>query len=110
MSKRHPHPHSLTIPHAEVAAFCRRWGIVRLALFGSALRPQDFRHDSDIDLLATFAPDSRHTLLDLVQMEGDLSDLFGRRVDLGEREAVEFDTNPARRQSILADQVVIYEA
>jgi len=98
----------VSIPYGEVMRFCRRWQIIRLALFGSVLR-EDFRPDSDIDMLATFAPESLHTLLDLVQMESDLSHIFGRRVDLGEREAVESDTNLMRRQSILSSQQVIFD-
>jgi len=106
---RQSRPRQISIPYGEVMRFCRRWRIRRLALFGSVLRPDDFRDDSDIDMLATFAPDSPHTLLDLVQMESDLSHIFGRRVDLGEREAVDSDTNAVRRQSILSSQKVIFD-
>ena len=108
---RPPNPSNpaITIPYDALAHFCRQRKILRLALFGSVLRPKDFGEDSDIDMLATFAPESQHTLLDLVQMESDLSHLFGRRVDLGEREAVDADTNPIRRQSILASQRVIFD-
>lgn len=99
----------IKIPYGDILTFCQRWHIVRLALFGSFLR-SDFRHDSDIDILATFAPDSQHTLLDLVQMETELGRILGRRVDLGEYEAVKADTNPVRRQSILSTQQVLYQA
>ncbi len=106
---RPAHMRHLPIAYGEVRAFCLRWQIVQLALFGSALRPADFHTDSDVDVLATFSPHSRHTLLDLVQMEAQLSDIIGRRVDLGEREAVERDSNLLRRQSILSELKVIYE-
>lgn len=105
---RQNHPRQISIPYGEVLHFCRRWKIIRLALFGSVLR-KDFRHDSDVDILATFAPESSHTLLDLVQMETELSHILGRRVDLGEREAVDNDTNVLRRESILTSQKVIHE-
>jgi predicted nucleotidyltransferase len=45
------------VPRTALALFCRRWRITELALFGSVLRP-DFRPDSDLDLLVTFAPDA----------------------------------------------------
>ena len=105
---RQSRPRHIAIPYGEIMRFCRRWHIIRLALFGSVLR-DDFRDDSDIDVLATFAPDSPHTLLDLVLMESDLSHIFRRRVDLGEREAVEADTNSVRRESILSSQKVIFD-
>ncbi len=65
----------------EIAAFCRRHGIVRLSLFGSILR-DDFRADSDIDVLVEFPPDGTPSLLDLGGMQVELSELFGREVDL----------------------------
>lgn len=99
----------IKIPYGDVLDFCKRWNIIRLALFGSFLR-NDFRHDSDIDMIATFAPESEHTLFDLVQMETELGKILGRRVDLGEYEAVKADTNAVRRQSILSTQQVLYQA
>jgi uncharacterized protein len=61
----------------------RRLGVRRLALFGSAARGED-RPDSDIDLLASFDPTKRLSLLDIVHIENHLSDLLGRRVELVE--------------------------
>lgn len=66
----------------EIGAFCRRHGIRRLAIFGSALR-EDFRPDSDVDVLVEFEPDRIPTLFDLVGMEQELSALFRvRKVDM----------------------------
>ena len=48
------------IPSDQLAEFCRRWKVAELALFGSALR-EDFRPDSDVDLLVTFSPDAAKT-------------------------------------------------
>ncbi|MEJ5250208.1 MAG: nucleotidyltransferase domain-containing protein, partial [Caldilinea sp.] len=62
----------MTIPHDALRAFCQRWKISELALFGSAVRG-DFHPDSDIDLLVRFAPDAHWTLLDFVQMRDELS-------------------------------------
>jgi predicted nucleotidyltransferase len=64
-----------------VESFCRRHSIRRLSLFGSALR-EDFRPDSDIDLLVDFEPRARVGLFQMVEMEDELSRLLGRRVDL----------------------------
>ncbi len=72
----------------DVASFCRRWKISEMALFGSVLR-DDFRPESDVDVLMTFASETRWTLFDHFRMENELIDLFGREVDLVTREAVE---------------------
>lgn len=66
--------------HPQIAAFCRRNHIRRLALFGSVLRP-DFRADSDVDILVEFEPG--HTPgLAFFRMQQELSELLGREVDL----------------------------
>ena len=82
----------LALDQDRLAAFCRRWGVADMALFGSVLR-DDFRPDSDVDVLVAFVPDARHGLFDLVEMEDELSGLFGRRVDLVTRRAVEESDN-----------------
>jgi uncharacterized protein len=97
----------LSIPPETLAGFCLRWHVTELALFGSILR-DDFRPDSDIDLLVTFAPDTRRTFADLEDMESELSSLLGRKVDLVEREAVEQSRNYIRRRRILATAEPIY--
>jgi len=99
----------VAIPHDALRAFCQRWQVSELALFGSAVQG-DFRPDSDIDLLVRFAPDARWTLLDFVQMRDELSDIFGRRVDLVTRRAIEASKNPLRRKAILESAQVIYVA
>jgi predicted nucleotidyltransferase len=79
------------------------------ALFGSVLR-DDFRRESDVDVLVTFGPDSRWTLFDIVRIQDDLSDLLGRKVDLIERKAVERSENYIRRHHILESLRPIYVA
>jgi predicted nucleotidyltransferase len=69
------------IPHYELADFCRRHHIQRLALFGSVLR-EDFRSDSDVDVLVEFAPDARVGLIRMAGIEKELSQLLGRKADL----------------------------
>ncbi len=90
-----------------LAGFCQRWKIGELALFGSALR-EDFRPDSDVDLLVTFEPGARWSLFDLARMQAEMEAMFGRPVDLVERDAVEKSGNYIRRKSILRDLEVVY--
>ena len=99
----------LGISDAELADFCQRWQITELSLFGSALR-DDFRADSDIDLLVTFAPDARWSLIDHVAMEEELSELLGRKVDVLTRRAVERSENWIRRRNILDSAELVYES
>lgn len=99
----------LALSDAELASFCQRWQIAELSLFGSALRP-DFRDDSDIDLLATFAPDARWSLIDHIAMERELAELLGRKVDLLTRRSVERSDNWIRRRSILESAESVYES
>ncbi len=89
--------------------FCHRWKIVELSLFGSALR-EDFRPDSDIDLLVRFAPDADWSLLDHARMERELSGLLGREVDLVSRAAIESSPNWIRRREILSTARALYAA
>lgn len=97
----------MDIPKEEVAAFCRRWQIKELALFGSALR-DDFRPDSDVDVLVQFDPEARHTLFDMVFMQEELQRIFGREVDLVSRRGIETSRNYIRRRAILESAEVIY--
>ncbi len=92
---------------SDLAHFCQRWGIARLAVFGSVLTDQ-FRPDSDIDVMVDFLPTARPTLLDLAQMQIELSEILGRPVDLVERTAIERSRNPVRRQMVLEPTEVLY--
>jgi hypothetical protein len=72
------------VSEEAIASFCDRWKIVEFALFGSILR-DDFRPDSDVDVLVSFAPDAKWSLWDVIKMKEELEILFGREVDLVER-------------------------
>ena len=96
----------IPIDPARVAAFCRRWMITEFALFGSVLN-DGFRPDSDVDVLVSFEPGARWSLADLVEMEQELTAIFGRKVDRVERDGLR---NPFRRRSILSTREVIYAA
>jgi predicted nucleotidyltransferase len=96
----------IRIPRKKIAEFSRHWKVTEFSLFGSVLR-QDFRPDSDVDVLITFAPDAQISLFDFVQMKLDLEQIFHRPVDLVEKDALE---NPFRRREILRTAKVIYAA
>jgi hypothetical protein len=71
----------LDLDRRMIAAFCRRHHIRKLAVFGSALR-DDFRPDSDVDLLVEFEPEHTPGLIRLGAMEEELGRVLGRRADL----------------------------
>jgi len=98
----------LGISDEQLAEFCKRWKITKLELFGSVLR-EDFREDSDIDLLVTFEQDARWSLLDHIGMEQELEDSLARDVDLVTRRSVEDSPNWIRRKHILKNATPIYE-
>lgn len=95
---------NITVPPDALEALCRRWRVRELALFGSAVR-EDFGPDSDVDVLVSFDADAPWSLWDLITMQTELAELFGRPVDLVEREGLR---NPFRRQRILETRRVIY--
>lgn len=96
-------------PKEQIAAFCRKWKITELALFGSVLR-EDFRPDSDVDVLVTFAPGADWGIDELLDMKEQLESLFGRRVDLVEKRLVEQSPNYIRRRQILSNLERLYVA
>ena len=96
----------LSIDPEKIAAFCQRWKIAELSLFGSVLR-NDFGPDSDIDILVSFVPDIPWSLYDWMEMQEELKVLFGRDVDLVEKSTLR---NPFRRHAILPSRMVIYGA
>jgi len=81
--------------------------IVELALFGSILRGNDGK-DSDVDLLVTFDPEAEWSLFDFVELQEELSGLFGRKVDLVSRRGLERSRNPIRPKEILSTARVLY--
>ena len=96
----------IPLPLHELAAFCRKWRIEELSLFGSVLR-EDFSPESDVDVLVTFAPDAHLSLFDFVEMQDELSEIFERKVDLVSRGGLR---NPFRRHEILNTRQVVYAA
>ena len=94
------------IPRDRIAEFCRKWKVMEFSLFGSILR-DDFGPDSDVDVLVSFDPTATWDLFDLVTMRDELMEVFGRAVDLVEKEGLR---NPFRQRRILATREVIYAA
>ena len=94
----------LTVPRDAIADFCRRWRVTEFALFGSAVR-DDFGPQSDVDVLVRFEADAGWSLFDLVTMQDELADLFGRKVHLVEAEGLR---NPFRRDEIMRTREVVY--
>ncbi len=90
----------------RIADFCRRWKITEFSLFGSVVR-DDFRPESDVDVLVTFDPSAPWSLFELVTMRDELGAMFGREVDLVEEKAIR---NPYRRATILRDKRVLHAA
>ncbi|MBI4730528.1 MAG: nucleotidyltransferase family protein [Chloroflexi bacterium] len=96
----------IPIPQKKITEFCRRWKVTEFSLFGSVLR-EDFRPDSDVDGLVTFAQEAHVSLFDLVNMQDELKAIFKREVDLVEKAGLE---NPFRRREILQTAQRIYAA
>jgi predicted nucleotidyltransferase len=94
----------IDIPKDMIAEFCRRNRIRRLALFGSVLR-DDFRPESDVDVLVEFEPDARVGLR-FFALEEELSDLLGRKVDLNTAGFL----SDYFRDEVLAEAEVQYDA
>ena len=99
----------IEVPKEKVAAFCRRNHIRSFALFGSVLRA-DFEPNSDVDVLVEFEVGKEPDLMDLVRMEIELTEMFGRKVDLVERQSVERSENYIRRRHILQFVEAVYVA
>ncbi len=99
----------IDIPTDKIADFCRHWKITEFAFFGSVLG-DDFRPDSDIDVLVTFAPDAEWSLFDHIDMQDELKSIFKRSVDLVSRRGIERSRNYLRRRAILDSAEVFYAA
>ena len=68
---------------SALEALCRRWGILKLAVFGPAAR-NDLNQDDKVDVMVTLDPGSKVSAWDLITLEDELTELFGRMVSLME--------------------------
>lgn len=102
---------ALRVQYSQQAleAFCKRWHVQELAIFGSALR-EGFRPDSDVDVLVVFEPGVAWSFRDWLQMIQELEAIFGRKVDLVERRMIEQSKNYICRKHILSHLERVYVA
>lgn len=96
----------IKLPQETIETFCRKWKVSELSLFGSVLS-EEFRPDSDIDVLVSFLTGADWGLFDFVDMVDELEAIFGRKVDMVEKEALR---NPFRRKRILSSKEIVYAA
>ena len=97
------------LPTEATTAFCARWGVSEVYVFGSASRGE-LRENSDLDVAVRFRSDVRYSLFDLVDMKDELSTLAGRPVDLFTLRGIEHMPNSARRDSILGALELVHAA
>ena len=95
----------LNVDLSALQAFCKRWKVSELSLFGSVLR-EDFSPDSDIDVLISWLPDAHVTLLTMGDMAEELELILGRKVDLVSKRGLK----PVIREQVINSSQQIYHA
>lgn len=94
----------LRVDRKRLEGFCQKWKVKELSVFGSALR-EDFGAGSDVDVLVDLERGHGLTLYDWQDMIAELSEVFGREVDLVAKRGLK---NPLRREEILRTAEVVY--
>ena len=94
----------IAVPQDKIAAFCRKWRVKELSLFGSVLTDR-FGPESHVDVLLAFEKGVPWDLWDLVDMREELKEIFSREVDIVEKQALR---NPFRKREILGNREIIY--
>ncbi len=97
------------LPAAATAAFCAKWGVSELYVFGSAARGE-LRDDSDLDVAVRFRQGTRYSLFELIDMKDELTAIAGRAVDLFTIRGIEHMPNLVRRQAILDSLELVHAA
>lgn len=97
------------LPRDAVAAFCAKWGVAEVYVFGSASRGA-LRDGSDLDVAVRFRPEVRYSLFELIDMKSELSEIAGRPVDLFTTRGIDHMANAARRQAILDSLELVHAA
>ena len=101
----------IRVPQAKLAAFCKRWQITELALFGPVVSDDnDFGPESAVDVIARFGPEARHGLFALNRMERELAKLLTREVNLISWRGLEQSTNRLHQKRILDSAQLVYAA
>jgi predicted nucleotidyltransferase len=93
----------IRVPKKELADFCRRYNVQKLALFGSVLG-NNFRADSDVDVLVSFQPNAKIGFITFSRMQRELAELFNRPVDLVPMDGLK----PVIRDSVLSNIEEVY--
>lgn len=96
----------IEVPMKEIEAFCRKYGVEEFSLFGSVLR-EDFRPDSDVDVMLKFKPGHGFTFENTPDIQEELEAIFARPVDVIEKGRIR---NPFRRHAIMSSYRVVYAA
>jgi Predicted nucleotidyltransferases len=93
--------HGIDLASEAIQAFCRKWKITELSVFGSIVR-DDFRPDSDVDFLVSWDESAEWDICDHLDMEEELGGILGRKVDLVSRSTIETSKNRFRKKEILS--------
>ena len=99
----------IPIDYEKIKVFCEKWKITEFSLFGSVLT-DEFRPDSDVDVLVAFEEPGTWSIFDMVRLENELQRILGRKVDVLTRPSVERDENYIVRKNILRTSRVFYAA
>ncbi len=99
--------HGINLDSEAVRAFCRKWKIRELAVFGSILR-EDFRPDSDVDVVVDFEEDADWEIPDLEDIREELERILGRHVDMVTRDGLESSSNWLFRRIVLSSLETVY--
>lgn len=105
MTTKNPSRVKIRIPKQELAEFCRRYNVQKLALFGSVIG-DNFRAESDVDILVSFQPTAHVGFITFSRMQRELSGMFNRSVDLVPMDGLK----PVIRESVLSDIEEVYAA
>lgn len=103
MATKNPSRVKIRVPKKELADFCRRYHVQKLALFGSVLG-ENFRAESDVDVLVSFQPNAKIGFITFSRMQRELTELFNRPVDLVPMEGLK----PVIRDSVLSNIEEVY--
>ena len=96
----------IDVPIEKIEAFCQKWGVEELSLFGSVLR-DGFGPDSDVDVMLKFKPGYGFTFENTPDIQDELQAIFGCSVDVIEKGRIR---NPFRRHAIMNSYRVVYAA
>ena len=92
--------HHLSVPEDTIRAFCRKWSVMTFRFYGSIMR-DDFRPDSDVDVMIEFSPAAKISFFEMSTMQEELEAIFCRKVDLADRRSVDQSENYIRRKGML---------